>query len=273
MQGQNTHRRPVFLRAEPLGRQQEAHLWVVEERQPLAVQAASLVVEVESLVPSLPAPCPFKVVLCMALDVCKTSGVGVRRSSGSGDDHDGDVPPVGKLAQEADVPSQEKAGLQRRNCIVTVHGQHTVHHDHGRTRDGDFIGQPLKLPIELVKREASAQVQSSKARFDVGSKGLKHRNEAGRIDSACTVHPMHQFPPGQRVADPVLGDASHALSRSPRSTEVVELSRLRLDVHGVNALQASGQRSVSFQWGWRGFHVNHRRSLSGVINPYEHPST
>lgn len=232
-----------------MGRQQETHLWVVEERQPLTVQAATSVVKMEPFVPSLSTPCPFKVVLCMALDVCKTSRVGVGRSSGSGDDHDGDVPSVGKLSQEADVPSQEKAGLQRRNRIVSVHGQHTVHHDHGRTRDGDFIGQPLKLPVKLVQREASAQVQSSEAGFDVGSKGLEHRNEPGRIDSACTVHPMHQFPPGQRMRDPVLGDASHALSRSPRSTEVVELSRLRLDVHGVNALRALGQRGVSFQWG------------------------
>ena len=154
---------------------------------------------------------------------------------------------MSELAQEADVSSQEKAGFQRRNRIITVHGQHTVHHDHGRTRDGDFIGQSLKLPVKLVKREASAEVQSCKAGFDLASEGLKDRDEPSRIDSTCAVHPVHQFSSSQCVGNPVLGDASHALSRSSRPTEVVELSGLGLNVHGVNASRALRQRGVLSQ--------------------------
>ena len=125
-----------------------------------------------------------------------------------------------------------------------MHGQHAVHHDHGRTRDGDLIGQAFDLPVELVKREPSAEVQSGKARLDIGPEGLKHGNEATGVNPACTVHPMHHVSLGQCVGDPVFSDASHALSGTSRAAQVVELPRLRLDVHDVDALRASRQRSV-----------------------------
>ena len=84
-----------------------------------------------------------------------------------------------------------------------MHGQHAVHHDHGRTRDGDLIGQAFDLPVELVKREPSAEVQSGKARLDIGPEGLKHGNEATGVNPACTVHPVHHVSLGQCVGPSV----------------------------------------------------------------------
>ena len=109
-----------------------------------------------------------------------------------------------------------------------------------------------------MQREAPAEVQSRKARFYPGSQRFKQRDKSGRIDSARTVHPVHDTTFGQRLSDPVLGHASHALSRTSGPAQVVELTRQRLNQCRVDALGAGNESSVAPWWvcGCSG-HFNH----------------
>ena len=139
-----------------------------------------------------------------------------------------------------------------------MHGQQTVHHHHGRACDGQFIGKPFQLPVELMQRESSTEVESCQARFYLGAHRLEKRDEPCGIDSAGPVHPMDGSSLSQCMRNPVLSNTTHAFARTPGSAEVVELACLRLNLSRINAVRSANKGEV-FSCDGVGvlLHVNH----------------
>ena len=98
-----------------------------------------------------------------------------------------------------------------------MHGQQSVDHNHGGPRDGEFIGQTFELPVELVQRKTTTEVQASEAGFNIRFQKFEKRNESRRVNSASPVDPMHNLTTSESTRHPMLADGSHALSRTSRA--------------------------------------------------------
>jgi len=109
-----------------------------------------------------------------------------------------------------------------------------------------------------MQRKSSTEIEPCQARLNLGLHRFEKWNEPCGVDSASTVHPVNGFSLSQCVGNPMFGNTAHALARTPRSAEVVQLACLRLDLGWVNALCAPHKSKVSSHSGAKiSIHVNH----------------
>ena len=164
---------------------------------------------------------------------------------------------MGEVAQDANMSTKKGARFQDETasspCMANNPSTTTI-----GGRGWQFLRQPFQLAVELMQCKSSAEVEACKARLNVRSHRFEKRDKPGRIDSARAVHPVHDTTFGQRLSDPVLSHASHALSRTSGPAQVVELTRQRLNQCRVDASGAGNDSSVAPWWvcGCSG-HFNH----------------
>jgi hypothetical protein len=138
-----------------------------------------------------------------------------------------------------------------------VHGQQPVNHNHGRPRDGEFIGQTFELPVKLVQCKAPTEVQTSEASLNIRFQKFEKRNEPRWVNSASPVNPMDNLPASKSARYPMLADGPHAFSCSSGAAQVVDLALQWLNMRWVNTLTALCEGKASPGFLCVGFHANH----------------